>query len=222
MWRTPSDAPGTHGRRAQRRAGPVDGAGDRGQRPDQALRRPLAVDDLSFTVAVGRIVGFLGPNGAGKTTTLRVLLQLVPADGRRSPSAPATAGSTSLHRSGRCSRRHTSSGAHRPQPPARAGRPAGVAAARVDELLELVGLERRREPARRRLLARHAPAARPRRRAARRPAGAHPRRAGERPGPAGHPLAARLPTRARAARAGPSSSPATCWPRSRRPPTTSS
>ncbi|MEM7434070.1 MAG: ATP-binding cassette domain-containing protein [Myxococcota bacterium] len=33
----------------------------------------LAVDDLSFDVARGEIVGFLGPNGAGKTTTLRML-----------------------------------------------------------------------------------------------------------------------------------------------------
>jgi len=35
------------------------------------------VDDLSFTVARGEIVGFLGPNGAGKTTTLAMLLGLL-------------------------------------------------------------------------------------------------------------------------------------------------
>jgi len=33
----------------------------------------LAVDDVSFEVARGEIVGFLGPNGAGKTTTMRML-----------------------------------------------------------------------------------------------------------------------------------------------------
>ena len=36
-----------------------------------------AVDNLSFSVAPGRVTGFLGPNGAGKTTTLRMLLNLV-------------------------------------------------------------------------------------------------------------------------------------------------
>jgi ABC-2 type transport system ATP-binding protein len=35
-----------------------------------------AVDDLSFTVDAGQIIGFLGPNGAGKSTTLRLLLGL--------------------------------------------------------------------------------------------------------------------------------------------------
>jgi len=33
----------------------------------------LAVDDISFNVAKGEIVGFLGPNAAGKTTTMRII-----------------------------------------------------------------------------------------------------------------------------------------------------
>lgn len=32
-----------------------------------------AVDDLSFTVEAGQVLGFLGPNGAGKSTTMRML-----------------------------------------------------------------------------------------------------------------------------------------------------
>ena len=37
----------------------------------------LAVDNLSFSVSPGEVVGFLGPNGAGKTTTIRMCLHLV-------------------------------------------------------------------------------------------------------------------------------------------------
>jgi ABC-2 type transport system ATP-binding protein len=105
----------------------------------------LAVDDLSFTVEPGRIVGFLGPNGAGKTTTLRIVLGLV----------RPTAGSTSVEgrpyaqledpvhtvgalldggmlHPGRSGRNHLRSLA----------RASGVSDARVDELLELVALSR--------------------------------------------------------------------------------
>jgi ABC-2 type transport system ATP-binding protein len=39
----------------------------------------LAVDDISFRVDEGEIVGFLGPNGAGKTTTMRILTTYLPA-----------------------------------------------------------------------------------------------------------------------------------------------
>jgi ABC-2 type transport system ATP-binding protein len=41
--------------------------------------RTLAVDDISFHVDAGNVVGFLGPNGAGKTTTLRILTCFIPA-----------------------------------------------------------------------------------------------------------------------------------------------
>jgi ABC-2 type transport system ATP-binding protein len=40
--------------------------------------RTVAVDQISFEVAKGQIVGFLGPNGAGKTTTMRMLTCFLP------------------------------------------------------------------------------------------------------------------------------------------------
>jgi ABC-type multidrug transport system ATPase subunit len=39
-----------------------------------------ALDDLSFSVSSGKVVGFLGPNGAGKTTTMRAIFGLVDLD----------------------------------------------------------------------------------------------------------------------------------------------
>lgn len=41
--------------------------------------RTLAVDDVSFCVDKGSVVGFLGPNGAGKTTTLKIITGYLPA-----------------------------------------------------------------------------------------------------------------------------------------------
>jgi ABC-2 type transport system ATP-binding protein len=38
-----------------------------------------ALDDISFEVAQGEVVGFLGPNGAGKTTAMRILTGYLPA-----------------------------------------------------------------------------------------------------------------------------------------------
>jgi ABC-2 type transport system ATP-binding protein len=37
----------------------------------------LAVDDVSFSIQAGEILGLLGPNGAGKTTTIHMLLGLI-------------------------------------------------------------------------------------------------------------------------------------------------
>ena len=50
----------------------------------EGLRRTfgslVALDDLTFTVPSGRVVGFLGPNGAGKTTTMRAIFGLIDLD----------------------------------------------------------------------------------------------------------------------------------------------
>ena len=39
------------------------------------------LDDVSFTVAPGRMTGFVGGNGAGKTTTMRIILGVLARDG---------------------------------------------------------------------------------------------------------------------------------------------
>ncbi len=45
----------------------------------------VAVDDVSFQVAPGEVLGFLGPNGAGKTTTMRMLAGFItPTAGKAS------------------------------------------------------------------------------------------------------------------------------------------
>jgi ABC-2 type transport system ATP-binding protein len=40
----------------------------------------VAVDDLSFDLAAGRVTGFVGPNGAGKSTTMRMMVGLTRPD----------------------------------------------------------------------------------------------------------------------------------------------
>src|SRR5512139_1435841 len=45
--------------------------------------RVTAVEDVTFRVERGEILGFLGPNGAGKTTTMRVLTGYIPATSGR-------------------------------------------------------------------------------------------------------------------------------------------
>lgn len=53
----------------------------------QGLRREfgslVAVDDLSFTVGAGEVLGFLGPNGAGKSTTMKMITGFLPPSAGR-------------------------------------------------------------------------------------------------------------------------------------------
>ncbi len=49
----------------------------------RTYRQIKAVQDVSFEIAPGEVVGFLGPNGAGKTTTLKMLTGLIyPSSGK--------------------------------------------------------------------------------------------------------------------------------------------
>jgi ABC-2 type transport system ATP-binding protein len=104
----------------------------------------LAVDQLSFTVKPGQVTGFLGPNGAGKSTTMRMIVGLdrpsggvATVNGRayREHTAPlrqvgALLEAKSVHK-GRSARSHLLALAQT----------HGIPAARVDEVLAMVGLE---------------------------------------------------------------------------------
>ena len=133
----------------------------------------LAVDDLTFEVAAGRVTGFVGPNGAGKSTTMRMMVGLtrpdrgeVRYDGIRYTDLEHPARVVGSVLDARCMHPGRTARNHLRAMAALSGIPAG----RVDEVLAEVGLETRGRPAGRRVLARHAPTARPGRRAARRPA----------------------------------------------------
>lgn len=102
-----------------------------------------AIQDVTFSIAPGRVTGFLGPNGAGKSSTLRILLGLDRADAgtalvggrpyRKLRNPLRTVGSllegSGAHRS-RTARAHLSWVA----------RSNGIPPSRVNEVLEETGL----------------------------------------------------------------------------------
>ena len=53
-------------------------ADDRGHNLTKRYRDRIAVEDLTFSVDEGEILGFLGPNGAGKSTTMKILTGFLP------------------------------------------------------------------------------------------------------------------------------------------------
>jgi ABC-2 type transport system ATP-binding protein len=102
-----------------------------------------AVDDVSFSIAPGKVTGFLGPNGAGKSTSMRLMLGLdrpdagtvtVHGEAYRKHPAPRTEVGALLDAKGvhpgRSARSHLRSLAatHR------------ISDTRVDEVLGLTGL----------------------------------------------------------------------------------
>ncbi len=102
-----------------------------------------AVDDVSFTVHPGSVVGFLGPNGAGKSTAMRAMVGLTPPTsgsaailGRRYDQLPNPARQVgvlldaSAQHGGRTGREILTLGAMM----------IGVGRDRVDQMLALVGL----------------------------------------------------------------------------------
>jgi ABC-2 type transport system ATP-binding protein len=57
-----------------------------------------AVDDISFDVRPGEILGFLGPNGAGKTTTMKIITDFIDADAGEVLIGGQSVKSEKLHR----------------------------------------------------------------------------------------------------------------------------
>ena len=103
----------------------------------------IAVEDVSFNVARGEVVGFLGPNGAGKSTTMRMIVGLdrpskgsVTVNGRaytemRSPltEVGVLLDAKAVH-TGRSAKNHLRAMAAT----------HGIPRSRVDEVIEITGL----------------------------------------------------------------------------------
>ena len=130
------------------------------------------VDHLDFTVRPGVVTGFLGPNGAGKSTTMRMIVGLdrptggsVTVDGKAYADIPAP-----LHEVGALLEArsvHTGRSAYNHLRVLAATH--GIAAVRVLDLIDLVGLSEVAGKRVGRVLAGHGPATGHRRHPARRP-----------------------------------------------------
>src|SRR6266542_6143138 len=108
----------------------------------KAYKGKLAVNDISFEVATGKITGFLGPNGAIKSTTMRLMLGLdnghgqTTFDGKRLHQYPEPSKIVGILLEAK---------AFHPTRTARnhlrvLAAASGIGNARVDEVLDMVGL----------------------------------------------------------------------------------
>ena len=104
----------------------------------------VAVDDIAFEIAPGRVTGFVGPNGAGKSTTMRMMVGLTRPDqgvvsyhGIAYASLPHPARVVGSVLDARCMHPGRTAGNHLRAIAALSAIPAR----RVDEVLAEVGLE---------------------------------------------------------------------------------
>ncbi len=110
---------------------------------DKHFGKTHAVRDLSFSVEPGRVTGFLGPNGSGKSSTMRLMLDLDSGSGETLyDGKPLTA----LQPVTRAVGAHLDAKFFHPKRTAYAhlrmlGAEARISKARINEVLELVGLE---------------------------------------------------------------------------------
>jgi ABC-2 type transport system ATP-binding protein len=103
----------------------------------------VAVNNLTFEVPVGGVVGFVGPNGSGKSTTIRVLLGLI-----RATSGTGTVLGESIERPDRFAGRVGALIDHPAFVGSLTGRDnlrslaalRGLPASRIDQVLKIVGL----------------------------------------------------------------------------------
>lgn len=102
-----------------------------------------AVDDVSFSLRPGRLTGFLGPNGSGKSTTMRLMLGLDAGEGTTEWDGQLL---KDLNQPARTVGAHLDAKAFHPRRTLRQqlwmqAAASGVGRARVDEVIETVGLE---------------------------------------------------------------------------------
>ncbi|WP_246169504.1 ABC transporter ATP-binding protein [Actinotalea subterranea] len=123
---------------------PTAGVGIRARGLTKRYGSTTAVDDLTFTARPGVITGFLGPNGAGKSTAIRMLLGLArPTSGtitigdRRMAELEDPARTIGALLDARAVHPHRTAYAHL----LAFAQAAGLGRRRVEEVLELVGLD---------------------------------------------------------------------------------